>query len=185
MRSDMLGSVFWVEHTYRISWNTLSNVGYVGSRCLSSKIESKSWRSGGGLSGEIGLRRSGLLRFRPRPSFETAHFAGSKSCPPRSSPATAEPARSLGNHLIRVETRKVATYAQIRSLDPTFPLDSSTETLLHILNNQIRHIQRPVDTDDQGHFDVAGIGRSGDEVDVAGFQLPGLHCRIIVIHGLA
>ena len=125
----MLGSAFWVEHTYRISWNTLSNVGYVGSRCLSSKIESKSWRSGGGLSGEIGLKRSGLLRFRPRPSFETAVFAGSKSCPPRSSPATAEPARSLGNHLIRVETRKVATYAHLRSLGPTFPHDSSTETV--------------------------------------------------------
>ena len=77
-----------------------------GSPCSNIKIESKSWRSGGGLSGEIGLKRSGLLRFRPRPSFETAVFAGSKSCPPRSSPATAEPARSIGNHLIRVEPRK-------------------------------------------------------------------------------
>ena len=77
-----------------------------GSLCSNIKIENKSWRSGGGLSGEIGLKRCGLLRFRPRPSFETAHFAGSKSCPPRSSPATAEPARSIGNHLIRVEPRK-------------------------------------------------------------------------------
>ena len=73
------------------------------SPCSITKIESKSWRSGGGLSGEIGLKR---LRFRPRPSFETAVFAGSKSCPPRSSPVTAEPARSNGNHLIRVEPRK-------------------------------------------------------------------------------
>ena len=78
----------------------------MGQPCSNTRIESKSWRSGGGLSGEIGLKRSGLLRFRPRPSFETAVFAGSKSCPPRSSPVTAEPARSIGNHLIRVEPRK-------------------------------------------------------------------------------
>ena len=32
-------------------------------------------------------------RFRTRPDFETAHFAGSKLCPPRSSPIAAEPAR--------------------------------------------------------------------------------------------
>ncbi|KAB1971044.1 hypothetical protein F9B82_00695 [Lacticaseibacillus casei] len=29
-------------------------------------------------------------RFRPRPSFETAVFAGSKSCPQRSSPSWPE-----------------------------------------------------------------------------------------------
>ena len=33
---------------------------------------------------------------RPRPSFKTAGFAGLKSCPPRSSPIAAEPARTTG-----------------------------------------------------------------------------------------
>ena len=33
---------------------------------------------------------------RPRPSFKTAGFAGLKSCPPRSSPIAAEPARTKG-----------------------------------------------------------------------------------------
>ncbi|RND87122.1 hypothetical protein FAM18172_01057 [Lacticaseibacillus paracasei] len=35
-------------------------------------------------------------RFRTRPDFETAHFAGSKLCPPRSSPIAADPARTTG-----------------------------------------------------------------------------------------
>ena len=35
-------------------------------------------------------------RFRTRPDFETAHFAGSKLCPPRSSPIGAEPTRTTG-----------------------------------------------------------------------------------------
>ncbi|WP_241480600.1 hypothetical protein, partial [Lacticaseibacillus rhamnosus] len=33
----------------------------IGSPCLNIRIENKSWRSGGGLSGEIGLKRSGFL----------------------------------------------------------------------------------------------------------------------------
>ncbi|OFM94727.1 hypothetical protein HMPREF2641_06275 [Lactobacillus sp. HMSC068B07] len=73
-------------------------------------IESKSWRSGDGLSCEIGLKRSAFLRFRPRPSFDTAFF-GFKVVPTTlaaRSPAftTAEPGRSLGNPLIRLEPRR-------------------------------------------------------------------------------
>ena len=42
-----------------------------------------------GLSGEIVVGGAAFAPPTTRPIFETAHFAGSKSCPPRSSPDLA------------------------------------------------------------------------------------------------
>jgi hypothetical protein len=90
--------------------------------------------------------------------------------------------------LARQESFSLATFHDYSEFNESQVLQGnygSASFRLHILHNQVSHVQRAVDPDNEGHFDVARVGWAGDKVDVAGLELAGFNVRIIVIHGLA
>ncbi len=119
--------------------------------------------------------------------FETAGFAGSKR---RLRSSSASPPQLAGDCGVwhGKKSFSLATFHDYSEFNESQVLQGnygSASFRLHILHNQVSHVQRAVDPDNEGHFDVARVGWAGDEVDVAGLELAGFNVSIVVIHSLA